>query len=307
MSNATNRILALQNEAKQLDRLAAKTFTYAQAEAIEWLQAALPVINALVWPGILAAKPEATVWAAFCGLILPLADTAVLDPLQKHWKAQAAKIQEVFDCEVLDLEWNDLVAGPKPTPESVAEAAQHFSTLRGNTSQLPNWYPTCIAPLPNHLARIICQRSNCWWDGKLRRRFAFWVIGIVAVAVVFAVAIGLVFGVSLEGFVLAVLAPTAPALIWGLREFNRQRSTANDSDRTLQYATALWERACSQDLPPHMLQHCSRQLQDAIYWRRKSSPVNPSFLYSKVRSRYEHQMHKGAEELAREYSKRKGV
>jgi hypothetical protein len=36
---------------------------------------------------------------------------------------------------------------------------------------LKDWYPVSVGQLPIHEARLICQRSNIWWDAKQKLRY----------------------------------------------------------------------------------------------------------------------------------------
>jgi hypothetical protein len=301
-----NPIPTRQNEQREIERLAAKNFVYGVSDVVQWAQALFPVVNALVWPWLLTWKPNLKLWSGFCGFIIPLTDAVLLEPVQRFLRERGAKIQELFDCYVLEMDWNDLAANPKPTPECVHEAAGHFRNFRGNMARLANWYPIIVHELPIDLARIVCQRSNCWWDSKLRRRFAFSIAAIVSLAVILAFALGSAGGMTLEEFVLAIIAPSAPALIWGLRELKRQRATAADGDKMLQFADGLWAKGLSDDFSESVLKQASRDLQDAIFQRRKTSPVNPTPLYLRVRKSYESQMTKAAEEMVKEFRRTKG-
>lgn len=305
MNEARNPVLASQNEPSQLERLAAKTYTYGCAERVQILQAVLPALSALVWPIVLFFDPSFKVWAAFSGLVLPLLDTFVLDPLQKIYKTQAAKTLELFDCEVLVLAWNELKATSKPTPESIGEAASKFARENADNSKLRDWYPIDIAPLPLHLARIICQRSNCWWNGKLRRRYSYWLLTAIAAAGVLAIVLALVGGLTLEDFILAILAPLSPAFFWGFREFRRQRHTADESERLLHFADKLWGDATTEKITVEKAEQASRALQDEIYEGRKTNPLYPSALYGWARDVNEDLMKKGAQEMVRSYLARR--
>jgi len=298
MTEEQNQILIAQNAPRQLERLAAKTLLYGRAEVIQWIQAILPSLNALIWPPVLAWKPDLKVWAAFCGLILPSLDSFGLDAMQKRLKLLAAKIQELFDCEVLAIDWNKLKVSDPPTHETVVAAASSFG---GDRSKLVDWYPNNIAPLPVHLARIVCQRSNCWWDAQLRRNYGWSIIGVLCVAAVLALTIGLIRGMTLESFVLGVVAPLAPAFLWGIREYKRQMETADESERLLRSAEAMYDRAISNLDAPEASTNASRNLQDQIFDRRRTNPVNPSFWYGRKRLRYQEQMERGAEEMVRVY------
>ena len=49
-----------------------------------------------------------------------------------------------------------------------------------------------VGRLPVHLARLICQRAAVWWDMSQRRKYAGWLIAIVAILAVGIVAVVIV-------------------------------------------------------------------------------------------------------------------
>lgn len=56
-------------------------------------------------------------------------------------------------------------------------------------SILKDWYPKEVAALALPLARLVCQRANCWWDANLRRKYANWLLAILIVTFVAVLAI----------------------------------------------------------------------------------------------------------------------
>src|SRR5213079_2941142 len=108
-------------------------------------------------------------------------DVALLDRWKRSFQQRAAAIQELFDCRVLDLEWPTL-----KTPKPDAEDVKGLATGR-DVSKLRGWYPASVAPLSMHAARVVCQRSNCRWDSKLRRYFRAMVVGLAIFLLVAAV------------------------------------------------------------------------------------------------------------------------
>ena len=111
---------------------------------------------------------------------------------------------------------------------------------------------------------------------------------------------GVIRGLSLENFVLTVLAPAAPIIIWGVREYVRQRDATEVLDRVRSEAETLWERAKTGACSQAECAAQSRQFQNAIFERRSVSPVIFDWVYKIQRNRLEDQMNWGAEEFVRE-------
>jgi hypothetical protein len=211
----------------------------------------------------------------------------------------AAKLQEHFDCAVLELPWDQFAVGAKVDPEAIHDASTKYLGGKDDPT-LIDWYPPVVGEIPLHLARIICQRTNLWYDAKVRRWYGGWVIGVMIALVLLLFAIGVVSGQTLDSFVLTALAPAAPIIIWGVREYLRQRDATEGLDRVRSEAEALWNRAKNGACSEAECTAQSRQFQNLIYERRSLSPLIFSWIYKIKRLRLEDQMNKGAEDFVRE-------
>lgn len=294
-----NAIPERQNAEPQLTLLRARQQTYAQANRLLVLQlvltVAIPVASAIA--GLLA--PVLRPYTAALALLITVADVAFLDRLQRKTLRLAAKIAEAFDEWVLEISWNKFVAGKRADPEAIAGAAAGWARRRSD-DKLVDWYPPSVGKAPMHLARIICQRTNLWYDATLRRHYGDWVRGFGALLVMALFFGALLVGLTIELFVTAVLAPAAPVLTWSMREYFRQKDTADAQEILKGDAEALWDRAkaggCNE--PECLVQ--SREFQNAIYTRRSTSPLIIPWLYPLRRPEMERQMNQGAEAYLKE-------
>ena len=168
----SNRIPLRQNEDLQLQRMAAQRRLYSRAKRILSWQMVITVALVVVWSFVERWFPMLKVYAALYGMTAVLLDIAVFTPLQNSLKQKAAGIQELFDCYVLDLPWQEIKAGRRPDAELVAEFSRLPSGVDYSSMKLLDWYPAESGTVPLFLGRLICQRANCWWDAKLRRRYA---------------------------------------------------------------------------------------------------------------------------------------
>ena len=289
-------IASLQNQEENLNLLAAQSYFYACAKRFAALQvvaaAATPIISAVM----VALDPAAAVWAAFIGIVVSLIEFGALDLLQEHYRDLAAAIQEQFDCNVLQLNWNEAVAGMRPSPEDIHEGA----TAYGRPPTISNWYPPAVSKLAEYEGRIVCQRTNCWWDSKLRRRYAIWIMLIIGLISLSSLAVAIATGITVEKFVLAVMAPLSPMLLWGIREVRRQREAAARLDQLKEYGQSLWRSVITKAIDEPTANQRSRELQDAIFIRRKSNPFVFDWIYRLLRRKYEDQMNVGAQAMINE-------
>lgn len=294
-----NAIPQTQNADSQIKLLRARQHVYGVASKIVVLQFALTVVLPMLSAIAGFLYPDLRPAAAAIAMSVTIIDAAFLDRWQRQKLKVAAKICEAFDEAVLQLPWNPLVAGKRLDFEIIAEASSAWSR-RKSDDKLVNWYPVIVGKAPMHLARIVCQRTNLWYDATLRRHYGAWVRALGVGLIVILVLIGVVVRLKLDGFVTVVLAPAAPIIVWSMREYFRQKDTADSQDTLKSDAEALWARAktgaCAED-------EClaqSREFQNAIYTRRASSSLIMPFLYPRRRPVMEENMNLGAAELLKE-------
>lgn len=292
-----NDIAKSQNEPRQLERLAAQRRLYSTAKKIFGIQLLLGGPVAIGWSLAVVAAPEVKAFAATWGALVSFADLLWLTPLQKRLKEHAARIQEAFDCDVLQLPWNNIKVGQPPDPELVKEQADKYTKVQSGLPPLTNWYAPVVSDLPLDVGRVICQRSNCWWDSTQRRRYAAWVLASVIIVTLLMVGLGFIGGFTVEKLFLAILLPLSPALILGMRQFSEQTEAANRLDRLKEHAESLYSDICNVSDPTMLANRC-RALQDEIFENRKRSPLVFDWIFRKLRNDYEAQMNHGAQDLA---------
>jgi len=296
-----NGITSRQNSPENVRLLAAQRCLYSRAKRLAAIQVFLAGLTPVVGAIAVALNPDADTWAAFAGIVVAFVDTIWLDPKQKRLRNLGASVQESFDCNVLQLPWNAALAGRRPSPEDIHEAAEGHTP--SSAAPLENWYPHAVSVLPLYQGRLICQRTNCWWDSKLRQRYGNWIFGTVFVLSVCVFALGLLNGMSLQKFVLAVMAPLLPAALWAGREWRRQSETALESDHQKEETESLWNQVVGGEVAELEVSRRSRELQDAILVRRRGNAPVFDWVYRRLRSKQEDQMNVAAEVMVNQISR----
>ncbi len=302
-----NSITAKQNEQDQIERLAAQRQLYSTAKQIFGFQLIFGGPVAFILALLVFLQPETKGYVALWAITLSLADIFWLTPWQKRLRENAAKIQEAFDCDVLQLPWNEIKVGKRVDPELVKEQFDKFVNMSSTSSSpLTNWYPTIVSELPLEVARVVCQRSNCWWDSQQRRRYAFWIISIVLFVTVLIFGLGFIGDMTIEKLLLAIILPLSPALILGIRQYSEQTEAANRLDKLKDHAERIWSEALNTE-PATKLETKSRALQDEIFENRKRSPLVFDWIFYRLRDKYQAQMNRGAEDLTKEAKRKLGL
>jgi SMODS-associating 4TM effector domain len=285
--------------------LKASSWLYSRSKLIRGSQLVFTVITPIILAilsTVFSDKSQSTAglkgWAAFYGIAVSLLDIAVLEKAQATFKNCAAKVQEIFDCKLLVLPWNDFKVGDAPSPEDIDQWAR--SRKHELTENQKNWYPPSAGTLPLYLSRIVCQRSNLWWDRELRHRFIQLLVGFTAFLGTVALVVGFVREMTLSVFVLSIMAPLSPALIWFIKEAKKQQETSHNLDRLMTQAARLWKSAFDQTSNQSDLVTRSRELQDEIYIHRRSNQPIPNWFNRLFSSSLDTSLNQGAEDLVSE-------
>lgn len=293
-----NEIDKKQVEPRMINLLRARTLIYRRAKSVQALGLAIslgfPIGGLIVSALLLPSKP----FIAFAALLFSFLEVLLVDRWHRAQLKNAAKLQEDFDCTVLKMDWNAFLVGSRIDPEDVfADACKKLSDK--DEQRLINWYPLAVKELPLYLARLVCQRTNLWYDSALRKRYRHLLLGSCVALIAVAGLISLAIDPTMTTFVLSTLAPMTPVMIWILRECNRQSATCELLDRLNDEVKKLWDHsrrgATEQEISTR-----SRELQDAIFNHRASSPLIFDWVYNLLRKKMEDRMNAGAEHWVNE-------
>lgn len=299
----TNQIPQKQNEPRHLTQLAAQRQLYSDAKRMQIASVVVSIPVVILGSILVAILPPLSVYTALWGVIATFLELLVFSQLQKKIQEKAAKIQQMFDCEVLQFQWDSLNCGIHVEPEAIIDASDRYKRLNGSFSSLVDWYPTGIGGLPIEQARIVCQRSNVWWDSQLRRRYSKWIVIILAGLTTIVLLIGLIGGLTLEKFILAVVTPLIPAFVFGLRQYIEHNEAAVKLDRLRESAEMLVREVVSRRYNVQDLERESYSLQTEIFNHRCRSPLILDWLYARLKKQDEQQMNQGAESLVEKLMK----
>lgn len=303
-----------QNTEINIQRLAAQRYLYSRAKRLHFIRLMLTLPTILVLSIIVVLLKSQQVasyvgiqtydasWLlALVSLVVFVLDRFIFEPVQQEQKAAAAAIQEEFDCDVLQIPWNDIELPKRPEREKIISNARRYLTRYG-PDKLYNWY-ACpddnLIPLP--AARAICQRSNVSWDARLRQRYMIVVLICGIVVSIAIVAVATAYDLSLRGLLSAVAAPLLPVAGFVVGEIRQNRAAIQALEEIRDCIEEQWEAILSRDLSDNDLVYKSRQLQDRIYAGRKRSTLIPDWLYEKLRPSNEGLMVATAEQMKQQY------
>ena len=114
-----HQLVAEQNQPERIELLRAQRLFYARAK----LHQNLFTILALLLPAIGlifgAHFPQIRPYLGFGSILVLLLEAGIFSRMQRADCKRGAKVQEQFDTEVLQLDWNRLVAGAKVDAEEI--------------------------------------------------------------------------------------------------------------------------------------------------------------------------------------------
>jgi hypothetical protein len=292
-----------QNDEHALNLLAARQEEWRSAKKLLLVQVSLAVLCPAIAAVASAMYPPIKPYTSIIAVGISLFDVGLIDRLYRARLKHIAKIAEEFDSYVLELPWNQFLVGSKVDQSAIEQAAQSFDRRVGSRAKLHNWYPPILTDVPTHVARLMSQRINLWYDSKVRWIYALLVLmtGISAAAGLSAMAYFQ--SMALPDFVLSFLVPISPLLLWSAREFARQRETVARQKTLKTEVERHWEGVIDGRIPEVEAIQSARDLQDAIYVRRSSTPLVMPGIYYVVRPILERLMTSGAEKAVERHVK----
>lgn len=298
-----NTIATDQNSQRQLERLAAQRELYSSAKKLHVFQIVLTVVIPVTLATLAFFRERFAVSAAIFGVASFIVDIAMIAPVIKKRKEKGAKIQELFDCEVLQLPKSPLKTVDDITVEEVLRYYDAHAKIATNVEKIKDWYSPSVAALPLTVARILCQRTNCWWDSKLREKYSMFVkfTGIAVFSVMLI--IGFISNLSLINITL-IAGGLVPFFQFCINQCNDNQDAAKRLNELVLYSQKNWDDALDGNYTDDMVKANCRRLQDEIFEHRVNSPLILNLYYNLFRDKDEALMNRSSEILVEEAKQR---
>jgi hypothetical protein len=303
-----NSIPELQNQHDYLKLIAAYNQAYKRANALTLAQSVLQFGLAVAVPalGVVSWFP---LWGGVLfTLIVLLIDILVLAPMIKGSRTLGAQLQELFDTRLLELPWQDGVAGDQPAPEIVEEKYRLFQLAHptNDLTQFKNWYPVECGGLPLPYARFVFQRSNMYWDAELRQLYSLIPLTMLFLLPLAGITFALLMQWTLAQFMLLIVAPLLPAIRTLHKQYVDQHEAASLSQRTIRILNRNWNEAIHKSVTQDVLLIHARHIQDELFTRRQMVSRIPTWFYKIFRDDFETIMKKTALTMVNEASSKNG-
>jgi hypothetical protein len=306
MSNSIGiDILAKENLPHNIEKLSAMREIYARAKNIVLWQVILtvPTIIILAFVKLFCEwyfKINIEWFVSTYALILFFIDGLILNNLIKSMKENAAGVQELFDCEVLDIEWNKMLFTEKPENGDIHKYHK-LRQERNINDNFPNWYPEPIKEVENNLAKIICQQSNITYDFEVRKTFTKWIIAVSIITFVMLFILTAIYDLSFRTFVTNVITPFLPIFSIAIKWYFEQQNSIKTLKEIKSVIQAIWDNNLETKQIPNNI--VIRQIQDRIHLHRKECALVPEIIYNRVKAKQEEQMYFSVNVSVAEYQK----
>ncbi len=269
-----------QNLPESLDKLAAQRLLYRRAKLVRnfgMLLVLVIVIMALV--GAFVQSKDFNYIVTLAALFTWFLDQSVLKEIEAKSKREAAAIQEDFDCVVLDIPWPRHKRVKRPTRDRIKQLASRARKNPAIVKNLKDWYTPSAIPAEEALAKVHCQRMNCWWDVNLRNRWrtvlgvSFWAFAAVAIL------LSIFTGITVAKFV-ALVASALRILAWGIAELKGQGSAIKN-------VRGIHQMLDEVEAESSITLEEIRCFQDEIFEHRRTNPPVPEWFFWLNRNRQE--------------------
>lgn len=302
-----NSINEKQNSASALKQIGAFRQAYTTAKLYGYLQL---IINVLI-PSLLAGaalilnsdglsktyvfeKVDIAHYLIASTILIFTIDYLIIRPTIDKYRTIGAQIQEAFDTSLYELDWNNVTAGDKPSPDTIHTLSRKF--FKRNTDKyLINWYSiNDLTPL--HLAVLTCQYSCLSWDIELRKRIIQFVtvIGIFIVGTLITLAA--CYNFDTKTILLSVLSVATPLLSYAHNVYKENTQTIDQTTKLKKIVNDTIESVNPLTTAPALINKC-RQIQDQIFTYRTAAWPIPNWVYWINRSSFESNMGYSAEDI----------
>jgi hypothetical protein len=247
------------------------------------------LVFALASPFVLIYRPDFGPYLGAIAGIWIFASRLLFESINQKCQAKGAASQELFDCDVLGLPWNNSLAR-QPTHEEIRRASKAYRTPK-RVERHKGWYPSDEEfDWPQSV--IVCQRSNAVWGCRQHRAYG-WTLRLFAAAwFIIGVVFAINHGASLAEYITTIAFPSLPALLDATDISKRHLLAAARREEIGEEANRLFDDSSVDH-------ETLREVQDRIFELRRTAPAVAWWFYRVVRGDFEADMRYAAAQMAK--------
>lgn len=269
---------------ENLQLLAAQRQLYSEAKLYLGWQIILGTLFTIALNILILIVPDWKIISIIWATLMLALDVLYFSKKQKEKKEMAARIQEEFAMNVLDIPWNEL-KGEKIESTHIIETTERCDKTK--FPPLTNWYTVSDTTKEFSVVRIECQQQDIRWDKDLREKYHKCITACLWVVLAIIILPGLIADMSFRNVFLYEIALAQPLLAILAREYLTHSEASKRLVRLNSYANKLKESATHGKYSLEELLVQSRRLQDEIYEHRKNAPLIWDWFFNKLKERFE--------------------
>lgn len=304
-----NGISNRQNETKNIDRLAAQRQLYFEAKRMTFFQFILCVLIPVSLPTLKNFYTNNTMQLAFISIfsiLIVVINNFYFEKQLKSQRTKAAKIQELFDTDVLEMNWNSQLCGSKEILHNgLIIKAEKYKKRNKTVDNLLNWYPQEYSKVDISAGRIMCQKANIAWDNEVRMAFKYFQIIILIISSIFVTSYSIIINNSFSETIISILAPLFPIWYYIFKKYCENNDTIMRNEKMHGIMEVVWDQAIKENSTIADLATVSRKLQDSIFNYRSNALIIWDWFYFFKREKQESNMNEVAKHIVEEFNKAK--
>lgn len=293
-----NNIVELQNKPENIKMLKAMRHLYSKVGVLTNYYfifcVLVPIVISFAKPFISSDDYQVLFHSMIAYNLLSLIVGLWLECKIKKERVLAAKIQQQFDCNVFELQWNKYTFGTQPSLEDI-----NSNVKSSNDEDFINWYDREVDTVDRMLAVIICQRINLTYDVALRKKFLSYITLICSIIFIAIMVIAFCENEGLRTTIVFVAVPLIPIIRWFFSTRKANSDNMEKCERIKKIIDDYLEKYRNNGVVFNDIDLC--EIQNCIYEHRKTAFKIPDFIYNKMRSKQEEATHITVGELITRY------
>ena len=209
-----NGISKRQNESGNIELLAAQRELYSEAKRMTFIQFVISVLFPITLPilrNLCINSNRQLAFIVLLSILLVIFNVFYFEKTVKSKRLAAARIQELFDTNVLKIKWNEEVCGSKIFAHSgVKLKAEQYKKKSVSLDNLMDWYSKHYSSVDLSAGRIMCQKVNVTWDNEVREKFQKFLLLVLIASSVLVISYAIVKNKTFTETLISIIAPLFP-------------------------------------------------------------------------------------------------
>lgn len=201
-------------------------------------------------------------------------------------RRKAATIQEMYDCNVLRIKWNDLRVGKKISRDNVFRAARFYLDRPAKAQARfgsEGWYVNKSYNAPQSVMALLCHGKNFGWDRSLRDRLNVFYIWGISISLFSLLLYGIMMKATLNDALFYVVF-TLPLIRYILLQFIDNRKSRDRIEKVKDYIDKeISDIKIAGRFNNDELNYKLRSIQDEVFSHRATSPPVPNFIHIRMK------------------------